>query len=280
MDTLTKIFIVVLVVLVLLACPVVIGFVAARENYRQDYLDEKTRNNILQTMVRTANLDRQAAIERQNDCQSKNQALQTRLEGRVEALEMQLNEERGRAADLQQSLQTLTAQFQGINSSLEASTRRTERLSEQLQASQEEENQLRQDKLELSDALRNAEARADRLTGQIRLLREKLASSQQRVQELEDRLAAAGAAEEPSERPVPPAGEVTAEVTTVDGNIVGINAGSAQGIGKGMRLIIYRDARLVGQVDIDEVDVGSSAGIVVSRQLDPRPGDKVTTSLE
>jgi septal ring factor EnvC (AmiA/AmiB activator) len=280
LDTLTKIFVVVLVVLVLVFCVVAINLITVPQNFRQELQQAKDRNSVLEATARTAKLSEEVALSKLANCKDELSDVRSAYEQQVSDLQAKLNNERLALADLQKSYSTAAAQLQGINASLDASIKLREKLSEQLEGARTTANQLRQEKMELSDALRNAQARADRLSGRIRILEEQLAASQRRVTELEDRLIAAGAAEEPSEGATMPQAEVTAEVTTVDGNIVGINAGSAQGVEQGMRMIIYRDAKLVAQLDIDEVDVASAAGVVTYRQRDPRPGDKVSTSLD
>lgn len=279
MDTLTKIFVVVLVVLVLVFCPVAINLLTVPENYRQDLLRQQQRNNVLEATARTAKLSEEVALARADDYRTELERVRTSMENRVSELQSKLNEERLARAELQRGYNTVAAELKGINSSLDATVQLRRELSEQLETARTRANELRQEKMELSDALRDAEARVDRLTGQNRLLREQLAASEERISELEGRMAATGTEDGP--RPRPAAGaDLTAEVTTVDGNIVGINAGSAQGVAEGMRMIIYRDAQLVAQLDVREVDMSSSAGIVTSRQMDPRPGDKVTTTLD
>ncbi|MFP3937212.1 MAG: hypothetical protein ACLFVW_02640 [Phycisphaerae bacterium] len=279
MDTLTKIFVVVLVVLVLVFCPIAVNLLTVPENYREQLERAQQRNNVLEATARTAKLSEEAVLSRAEDYKAQLERVRTSSEERVSELQSELDEERRHRAELQRSYNTAAAELKGINTSLDATVQLRRQLSEQLESTRDEANQLRREKMELSDALRDAEARADRLTDQIRLLRERLAASEERVSQLEERLASTGAEDEPRTRTAASV-DLTAEVTTIDENIVGINAGSAQGVSKGMRMIIYRDAELVAQVDIQEVDMSSAAGVITDRQLDPKPGDKVTTTLE
>ncbi|MGC9454965.1 MAG: hypothetical protein ACP5HU_08870 [Phycisphaerae bacterium] len=279
MDTLTKIFVVVLVVLVLVFCPVAINLLTVPENYRQELQRAEQMLSIERATAASAKLTAQMAISRAEQYRDDLENVRTSKEQQIHDLQEELNSERLARADLQQSYNVAAAQLKGIQDSLESTVQLRRELSQQLESTRATANELRKEKMELSDALVETKARADQLTDQIRLLREQLAASEERVSELEDRLAAAGAQEQPRDRRVTGV-DLTAEVTTVDGNVVGINAGSAQGVTEGMRMIIYRDARLVAQLDVEEVDTSSAAGIVTSRQLDPRPGDKVTTTLE
>ena len=81
-------------------------------------------------------------------------------------------------------------------------------------------------------------------------------------------------------RPSPPRqGQITGTITAVRGEHASINIGAAQGVTKGQKLYIYRNASFVGYLRIDEVDEGEAAGTVVDKQLDPVIGDKVTNDL-
>ncbi len=280
MDTLTKIFVVVLVVLILLACPVIINVIVTHENYREQRDQERQRSAVMELTARTAMTGQEAAISERDRYRSDLEEARGNFERRVAELESSYSDERLARADLQQSYNTVSAQLSGLNRSLESSIDMRRELSEQLETARTTANQLRQERAELADSLRDSEARTDRMSGQIRLLREQLAASQQRVSELEDRLARI----DPDEMREPPVArpdlDITAEVTAVDENIVGINIGSAQGVQEDMQMIIYRDAELVAQFRIQEVDAGSAAGIITTRLLDPRPGDKVTTTMD
>lgn len=86
-------------------------------------------------------------------------------------------------------------------------------------------------------------------------------------------------------KPGPAASEdapkVDGTVTATKGNTASINIGSAKGIKKDMRLIVYRDSRngveVVGHLMVTDVDLTESAGIVDGAI---RQGDLVTTSVK
>jgi len=80
-------------------------------------------------------------------------------------------------------------------------------------------------------------------------------------------------------KPEMPAPSITGTVDSVRGDLVGINIGAAKGIKPGMKLIVYRGTNFVAHLRVQEVDVNQAAGVLTDKQLDPMPGDKVTTSL-
>ena len=65
-------------------------------------------------------------------------------------------------------------------------------------------------------------------------------------------------------------------VVEVDGNIVTISVGSADGVRENMVFVIYRDEHYVGDLRISLVDPNESAGRLVRSTFTPRPGDQVT----
>ena len=59
-----------------------------------------------------------------------------------------------------------------------------------------------------------------------------------------------------------------------------INIGSAKGIKKGMRLIVFREDNFVAHLQIELVDLNNAAGVIVNKRLEPRKTDKVKTRGE
>ncbi len=78
--------------------------------------------------------------------------------------------------------------------------------------------------------------------------------------------------------------KIDGQITAASGNTASVNIGSAKGIKKGMRLIVYRDNRntvqILGYLQISDVDLSESGGVIVDRQGDVKQGDFVTTSVK
>ena len=70
--------------------------------------------------------------------------------------------------------------------------------------------------------------------------------------------------------------KIDGQITAASGNTASVNIGSAKGIKKGMRLIVYRDNRntvqILGYLQISDVDLSESGGVIVDRQGDVKPG--------
>jgi len=72
---------------------------------------------------------------------------------------------------------------------------------------------------------------------------------------------------------------VRGKVLEVAGNLVTISVGSADGVKSDMVFVIHRDGQYVADVKISVVDPNQAAGRVVQKSSDPQPGDQVTDAL-
>jgi hypothetical protein len=70
------------------------------------------------------------------------------------------------------------------------------------------------------------------------------------------------------------------KLTDVNDITIVINAGRDKGVQKGMRLIVYRDDKFIGYLDIVEVRDEEAAGTMNQRIRDPQVGDSVIDRLE
>jgi len=73
---------------------------------------------------------------------------------------------------------------------------------------------------------------------------------------------------------------ITGTIKAVDNQLVAVNVGSANGIKKGMKLIVYRGGTFVGHIRIQQVTLAESVGLVIDKKMNPQPGDKATTRLD
>lgn len=73
---------------------------------------------------------------------------------------------------------------------------------------------------------------------------------------------------------------VHGKLTEVNDITLVVNAGRNKGVKKGMRLIVYRDDKFIGYLDIVEVRDEEAAGTMNQRIRDPQVGDSVIDRLE
>lgn len=69
---------------------------------------------------------------------------------------------------------------------------------------------------------------------------------------------------------------IRGHVTELDGNIVTLSVGSADGVKKHMLFVIHRAGDYVGDIRIEEVAPNQSAGRLVQSRVAPSVGDQVT----
>lgn len=72
---------------------------------------------------------------------------------------------------------------------------------------------------------------------------------------------------------------IRGQLTEVDGNMVTLSVGAADGVKKDMRFVIYRDAEYVGDLAVSLVEPNQSAGRLVRSASPPRAGDQVIDEL-
>ncbi len=282
MATLTKISIVVLVVLILLACPVFITLAMEGPQYRQAYDRQKLENELLAQSVRASELVlKQTTLERDRLAAALTRdsgAMQTE----IDQLKAELAMARQRSAKLDNDLSLINGELAKLRADYESNTERTKILIQQRDEAFAKIQMLNDETRRLADLLKQTQLDMDRQGAIIKTLREQLVERDDRLRQLEQQYGVPTAARTP-----PPSGAVgrsdvpiNGTVTGVRGELASINVGSAKGVKPGMQLIIYRGSDYVAKLRIEQVDVGQSAGVISDKQLDPVQGDKVTDRLE
>lgn len=285
MGTLTKISIVVLVVLILLACPVFITQATVGPHYRQAYDRQQLENQLLAQSVRAGELVvKQTTLER-----DKLAAALTRDSGamqtEIDQLKAELALARQRSAKLDNDLSLINGELAKLRADYEANTERTKTLTQQRDEAFSKIQMLNDESRRLTDLLKQTQLDMDRQGAIIKTLREQLVERDDRLRQLEQERGVSPAARAPAApAPGPGAGRsdvaIHGTVTGVRGDLASINVGSAKGVKPGMQLVIYRGSEYVAKLRVDQVDVGQSAGIISDKRLDPLQGDKVTDRLE
>ncbi len=142
-----------------------------------------------------------------------------------------------------------------------------EKLRDRLESAQRENRQL-------VEQLARKQAMMDAMDKRVQVLREREIQHQQAREELEARPKKARSPKAASAQK-----KILATITAVKDNVASIDRGTRHGVGKGMRLIIYRDDKFIGYLSVAVVDLDQAAGFVTTKALDVKAGDKVTNSL-
>lgn len=274
MNILTKICVVVLVVLVLFASVTVIKVASVPQNWRYYYELEKDKAALHAQGARVQKLltSRQAAEIKD-------------LRGRADQLAIDLANEKKARVPTPEELRTreLAAKLDAQNTRLtelqlnvQAMSERNVTLQDQLDKSRELIARLQDQNRRTTAELTQIRGKFEREQGLVRALQRQLQDRDERILELEKQVVGGVVAGKGAPTA---AGKITGAITAVESELASINIGSAQGVTRGLKLYIYRDASFVGYLLVDDVDEGEAAGTVVEKQLDPMVGDKVTNDL-
>ena len=284
MDILTKISVVVLVVLVLLAVPVFINGVLVPQNYKQAYTDEQAKVTAAEQKARENSVAYETALQQLQQARQQASTLSSQGQQELENARRQLQTEQLRSADLASKLDSINAQVVDLNANYQRYIERANQFSATIADQQKQLDDLRQSNVKQEEDLRQARGDYERVEQINRGLREQLAELHETVEGKTGVAApAAGNVAQPAAAgtaaTAAPAG-LSGTVTAVKGDLASINIGTANGVAPGMELVIARGGLLVGYLRIEQADVSTADGIISDRQMDVQQGDRVTTRAE
>ena len=277
MNILTKICAVVLLILVLVASVVFINMATVPQNWRMNYEREMMRAQLNEQAVRTQKLLTNRQAEEINALKSDKGTLLTQI-AKLEQDKVP-NPEGILVRQLTEQNQALSTSLAKLQLDVDAAGKRNELLAKQLDDGRVKtaslQEQIGRNITELTQEVGKRE-RAERV---VRALERQLQDRDERIAELEKQAVGGAAAGAAGAIAAVPQGQVTATITAVRGDHASINVGVAQGVARGQKLYIYRNASFVGYLRIDKADEAQAAGTIVDKQLDPAIGDKVTNDL-
>ena len=276
MSILTKISIVILLVLVLLACPVFITQATVHPNYKDAYLKQVDRSGVAEMSEKGAKLALHNTIAERDDAVQALNNLKLQKQREIDKLKAALATLNMRNVKLTNNLDTLTTKVTGLDGGLKKLNDRTELLASQLAAARKDIDARTTENIKLADLLKQSEAEKSRLSEASKVRSEQIYALEEEI----EKLRATGVTGRPGEEVAPTADQpIEGTIDSVRGDIASINIGSAHGVKRNMKLVIYRGAQLVGWLRVEDVDISQAAGIIVNKVLDPMQNDKVTDSL-
>jgi hypothetical protein len=277
LNILTKICAVVLLILVLVASVVFINMATVPQNYRLLYEEQRLKAQLngqdarLQKLVTNRLMEENNALkEEKGTLLAQNVELNQRLVPDPPSILVKKLMEQNEAANTMLAKLQLDVKAAGDRNDLLAKQLQDERVK-----TAEKQDQIGRNIAELTQEVGKRE-RAERV---VRALERQLQDRDERIKELETQVAGGAASGASGAIAAVSPGRVTATITVVRGDHASINVGVAQGVARGQKLYIYRNASFVGYLRIDEVDEAQAAGTIVDKQLDPAIGDKVTNDL-
>jgi F0F1-type ATP synthase membrane subunit b/b' len=278
LNILTKICVVILLVLVLFASFTFINMATVPQNWRQLYTQKDQE----------ATLNAQAAREQMLVANNLSNELKS-LRAKADQLAVDLAEaKKDKVVDpavlqmtaLQSAIDTANTRLADLQLNVEAMAKRNEKLTEQLDEARKAIASLQKVNRDAIAEITQTRGKLERSERVVQALQSQLRDRDERIIEQEKLLATPHVAGGEAKAAPVISAKITGAITSVRGELASINIGSAQGVIRGVKLYIYRNASFVGYLRIDEVDEGESAGTIIDKQLDPTVGDKVTSDLQ
>ncbi len=283
MNILTKIFIVLMVPLTIVAGIVFSAQAVIYPSYRNLYEEQVDLNKAADAEIASAAISLGVAESEVIERGEQLLAAKAAFEAANQRLRLENEELRNRLTVNDRSLQSLSVKVTDLESHLTGVQAERSLLQQQRSDLKELVEELNAEMAGLNGVLRECEGTIDTQERLIRLLNEQIA-------ELEDQLA------QYSDLPTNQAGEVIAQpvalqptatihgaVSAVDLNnsLVTINVGSIQGVKREMEFFIFRGDQFISKLRILEVDDGEATGLLFDRKndLSPVAGDEVATSM-
>lgn len=277
MNILTKICVVVLLILVLVASVVFINMATVLPNYRELYEAKKTEAALAKQDARTQKLLTNRLTHEMELLADRNSGLSREVAKlKVDA---EPDVESRRTAEIVQKLSDFEAKLEAQALTIKAMGDRNTLLEGQLKQERAQIAKLQEQYAAQTGKLTEVTGELQRSERVVRALEQQLRDREERIAELERQKTTPGAAAAEGAVTVAAQSRVNGTVSAVRGETASINVGAAQGVTRGQKYYIYRNATFVGYLRIDEVDEGEAAGTVVDKQLDPVIGDKVTNDL-
>ena len=276
MSILTKTCIVVLVIVVLLACPVFVMKATVDPVYR-DWYDQAMLKSALaeqdaahaKVALVLADKDREAAV-------AQAAAAEERRVRRVSELTAAKAQVENDLAAMKTAVAQLTARVEAAQSLSTSAMDRASALDTQAANDRARISQLVQAKAQLDADLRTTQGKFDRTSKLLAVTQEQKADLERRLMEV---LARGG--RPAGEGEVTPPADISAAISAVrKTGTASIDIGSARGVRRGMRLVIHRADKLLGYLQVIEVAPDNSAGIVVGKRGEVKVGDRVSSEAK
>ncbi|MHC4883043.1 MAG: hypothetical protein ACYTCV_10675 [Planctomycetota bacterium] len=283
MSILTKILAVLLSVFSLLLVGMVVTFVGNSNNYKASYEEQITLNAVMQGTVTEATRQYNELVKKSGELQKNLQDEILNLKAEKDLLASELRKSERLSMQYQNQANSMTSVLAGLDQSVKnllASLTKTQKELDEARAegikSQKELNQMTSDLYEKIVQLQSSEAEGRRLLEQ--------------KTELEKQAAMAGTPKEviapvtpiPNQMASPavaaPAGtDIKGLIVEIEGDLVTLSVGSADGVAKNMVFHVTRGDRFVCDVIITNVDINRSAGTLDLVVQQPQVNDIAST---
>lgn len=290
MSTITKVFVVLLVLFSVAFSTMTISVVARTANWKttaQKYEQHaRTADTNLRNLISASAADMATARDNVRLHREQIGGLETKLQSN----NTELATSRTELAQLKAEKSSVGAMNRGLLARLNVAENAREEYHKQRNGLEKRSIDLERRNIDLND-------RVNELTAQVSVMHEEKRQLEQQVKILQDQNTKLSQASRS------PSGAVTFEsasgtamtgvdalspvaatpirgrVIEMDGRLVTISVGGSDGVKEGMIFVIHRDGEYVGDVKIDLVDPNRSAGRIVRSSIDPGLGDMVIDAM-
>lgn len=288
MSILTKIFVVLVMVLSVLLVALVVPFVVNTDTYKAKWQQARAEKIIAQANASNREADLAAKIQSFEQQRSNLQDQISRLQSQLNERNSTIENQQGQLIELQNANEDVRGQLAQLSTGLKQATQINSMLQEEVRTRREQMLELQTRNVELNDKLRETKTQVETLTRQVRLLKEKNQDLASRNEELTDKLESARVAAGPGEGKGPMRLAGTAEFepeTAIRGSVtdvrkageetfIALNIGGNDNVEQGMRFMIHRGDRFLGNAVVTKVDANSAAARVTLQR------GEITTDAE
>jgi hypothetical protein len=281
LSTLTKIFVVLMVVFSIAFTMATIGFVAKTNRWRDLATGYREDAQIVQTHMR--NLSAGHAAEKTIWVDAKRS-----LEGRIAEMHADAERLNNELVEAQEYISQITTEKSNALAHADQllGQLKVAEAGRQEQTTLRESVEARNHDLEMRNAELNL--RVQEYSTQVVVLLQQQRQLEQQLNILrEENRKLAGAGGRPSPGPAattgrsvpsgPPAmvAPIRGEILEVSGNLATISVGSSDGVRDGMVFVIYRGKEYIGDLEVTDIEPNLSAGRLLQTRATPRPADQV-----
>jgi ABC-type transporter Mla subunit MlaD len=264
-------------------CGTVVTYVSTAKNYKNAYEDLKTELAAVQKKNQSYQQQLEEKKRQMDELSNKLDTEMTKLKAEKAQLEQNLKDAERAKTDLDERVKTLAAaalKFQGTVEGMEGSLKETR---EELDKARAEGIKLAKNLNEITGSLEEKMAQLNALGAEKkRLLEEKTKLEQQLAGKTTESVISGPVTVVPDSATKaiepPTAAMLQGKVTAVDGSLVTLSIGSADGVEKGMIFHVIRNDSFMCDIKITDVDTEASAGTIQLVQQQPKVGDIASTT--
>jgi cell shape-determining protein MreC len=273
LSTLTKILVVLLSLFAIFLCGLMVSYVGSANNYKGLWESEK----LARSAVQTENI---SLTDRYNEQVTKTKELETKKDLEIQSLQDRLNQLAAnlqQAERLKQEYQSRADSWKGVMTGFEqsvASMLESLKLTrDQLEKARAQNIKDQKDLNQITADLYERIVELQRLEAERRRILEQKTDLEKQVAQLTN----ANGSAKPT--PTVAASTINGLITEMNGSLVTLSVGTADGVEKGMVFHITRGNEFLCDVVVTDADVNKCAGILEMIQQRPQVGDTAATKL-